>query len=303
LIELASGDYAATVTPVGGALVSLRHHDRDLVLNCPGEQSQPAYCGAVLAPWPNRIADGRYTYAGVEHQLTVNEVGRGCALHGLVHGSTWRVLDEDEDHVRLTETIRSQPGYPFTVAVQADYRLAAVSGLTVTVTARNAGAGAAPYGTAIHPYLVAGPGCVDDWALDLDAAEVLDVDYARLLPKATRPVDGTAFDFRGGRRIGAAEIDHALTAVHFGADGTAAAKLTAPDGRGVQMTWGGACRWVQVHTTDLPGRPAHRRGLAFEPMTCPPDAFNSGTDLIDLQPGEFHKAWWRIATVPSRPAG
>ena len=32
-------------------------------------------------------------------------------------------------------------------------------------------------------------------------------------------------------------------------------------------------------------------------MTCPPDAFNSGTDLIVLQPGDAHEAAWRIAAV------
>jgi aldose 1-epimerase len=32
-------------------------------------------------------------------------------------------------------------------------------------------------------------------------------------------------------------------------------------------------------------------------MTCPPDAFNSGTDLITLQPGESASAGWTIAAV------
>ncbi len=29
-------------------------------------------------------------------------------------------------------------------------------------------------------------------------------------------------------------------------------------------------------------------------MTCPPDAFNSGTDLIRLEPGTQHTASWSI---------
>jgi len=39
------------------------------------------------------------------------------------------------------------------------------------------------------------------------------------------------------------------------------------------------------------------RGLAVEPMTCPPDAFNSGTDVVVLQPGEKHEASWTIAPL------
>jgi aldose 1-epimerase len=32
-------------------------------------------------------------------------------------------------------------------------------------------------------------------------------------------------------------------------------------------------------------------------MTCPPDAFNSGVDLITLQPGEQHRLHLVIAPI------
>jgi len=35
-------------------------------------------------------------------------------------------------------------------------------------------------------------------------------------------------------------------------------------------------------------------------MTCPPDAFNSGTDLIHLEPGGSHSAAWTIRAVGRR---
>lgn len=49
--------------------------------------------------------------------------------------------------------------------------------------------------------------------------------------------------------------------------------------------------WVQVYS----GEKLQRQGLAVEPMSCPPDAFNSGTDLILLQPGK-HTACFLIFT-------
>ncbi|HWU31187.1 MAG TPA: galactose mutarotase, partial [Microbacterium sp.] len=61
--------------------------------------------------------------------------------------------------------------------------------------------------------------------------------------------------------------------------------------------WDAGCPWVQVHTADLPDPAASRRGLAVEPMTCPPDAFNSGTDLIVLEPGAAHTAGWSIRAL------
>jgi len=281
---LTAGDYTATVSAVGGALVSLRFGGRDLVLALDGEAYPlPKYRGAVLAPWPNRVGDGRYRFNGAEHQLPINEVERGCALHGLLAWTTWQVERADADRVVLTDTAWPRPGYPFTVEVRADYRLDD-AGLAIDLTATNTGSDAAPLGLSLHPYLVAPGDGVAGWTFELPADTVLDVDPDRLLPRNRKPVAGTSFDFRTGRRIGDTEIDHAYTDLAPGADGVAASLLDDA-GVGVRMSWDRRSPWVQVHTTDAPDSPVHRRCLAVEPMTCPPDAFASGTDVITLEPG------------------
>jgi aldose 1-epimerase len=48
--------------------------------------------------------------------------------------------------------------------------------------------------------------------------------------------------------------------------------------------------WVQVFTGDLPD--VRRRGLAIEPMTCPPNAFTTGEGLIRLDPGDVFEGSW-----------
>jgi aldose 1-epimerase len=63
------------------------------------------------------------------------------------------------------------------------------------------------------------------------------------------------------------------------------------------MVWGADCPWVQIHTADQPVPELNRLGLAVEPMTCPPDAYNSGTDLIVLEPGASASASWTIRAV------
>ena len=81
--------------------------------------------------------------------------------------------------------------------------------------------------------------------------------------------------------------------------------LTDAAGTGVEMVWDAACPWVQVHTADQPGgaaQPGHRAGLAVEPMTCAPDAFNAALNdfdagLIVLEPGATATASWRIAAL------
>jgi aldose 1-epimerase len=58
-----------------------------------------------------------------------------------------------------------------------------------------------------------------------------------------------------------------------------------------------AFRWVQVFTADALPEPRRRRGVAVEPMTCPPDAFNSGEDLLVLAPGETWRGSWGISPL------
>jgi len=138
---------------------------------------------------------------------------------------------------------------------------------------------------------------VDDWWLRLPAETVLEVDPVRLLPTGGRAVDGTTYDFRASRQVRGTELDHCCTDVAFDGDGRAAAELTAPDGTGTRMSWDSTCPYAQVHTADSATGPLFRTGLAFEPMTCAPDAFNSGDGLLTLAPDQRHTAGSTISAI------
>ncbi|WP_136053711.1 aldose 1-epimerase family protein [Microbacterium sp. K24] len=307
-LRLAAHGYEAVVASVGASLRVLTFEGRDLVVPFDADEVRPGYRGATLAPWPNRIVDGRYRFAGVEHQLPLTEPKRGQALHGLLAWAEFSDRLVLDDRVVLAAVIEPQTGYPFRVEVEVEYRLDA-DGLQQTVTAHNIGADAAPWGTGPHPYLVAESSPrslsersetkrVNDWTLLLPASEVLTVTPDRLSPVAVEPVaQHPEWDFREARRIDDVFIDHAFTGLAR-TGGVAEVRLTTEDGSGVAISFDERCPWVQVHTADNPGLDdIHRIGLAVEPMTCPPDAFNSGTDLVTLAPGGSHSASWRIRAV------
>jgi aldose 1-epimerase len=279
----------AEFTERAAALRSLRHRERDLVASWPADGPIPYYSGTLLAPWPNRVGGAGYTFGGESLRLPVNERDRGNALHGLVAEATWEAVEQSPASLRLAHTLAPSPGYPFTLALQVLCTLTA-DGLTTTLTARNTGERAAPYGCGPHPWLMAGDGPVTEWDLEVPASKVLLVDD-RLLPSTLRDVAGTPYDFRRSRPAGETAVDHAFTSIAAGDGGVARVRLSGPQG-GVEMSWDPVeLPWVQVCT----GTGLGHAGIAVEPMTCPPDAFNSGTDLVVLEPGARHEASWTVS--------
>jgi aldose 1-epimerase len=293
-IALASGEYSADVATVGATLRGLRHRGRPLTLTFEEDEVRPRYLGATLIPWPNRIVDGRYAFDGAERQLPLTEPERGHALHGLAVWLDFGIAEQSEDAVTLTTMVEAQEGYPHRIEVTVEYRLGA-DGLTCTTTGRNRGPSRAPFGTAPHPYLSAGPEQVDEWTLTLPASRLMETDE-RLSPLAVEEVD-PARDFRAGKRLGDLQLDTAFTGLERAADGIAEVRIESPSGTGVAVRFGTEYPWTQVFTSDLPEKRLHRRGVAVEPMTCPPDAFNSGADLLVLEPGEEFTGVWQIRAL------
>jgi aldose 1-epimerase len=307
--RLRGGAYEAVVTEVGGGLRLLRHGGAggagdtgagggaDLVRSYPADRVRPRFAGVLLAPWPNRVAGGAYDFDGETHQLPLTEPERSNALHGLVTWDRFELRERTESSVTLADRVVPRTGYPFEVIVEVTYELGD-DGLLTTVRAENTGDRPAPWGTAAHPYLRAGTRVVDECELTVPASEVLEVTPDRLLPVRVVAVDGTDLDFRTPRVIRDAFVDHAYTGLRADEDGLVRVRLRSSGGAGVECEWDPAVLpWVQVHTADTPEPENDRTGLAVEPMTCAPDAFNTGQDLVVLPPGGSHAAWWRLRAL------
>jgi aldose 1-epimerase len=292
---LRTADAEAVVVEVGGGLRSYRVDGRDVVDGYAETEIRAGCRGDVLAPWPNRLRDGRYTWDGVEQSLALSEPATSNAIHGLVQHVPWRVTERTSTTVRLDHLLHPQPGYPFALRLQVAYELSA-DGLQVTTTATNPGDVPLPYGEGHHPYLAAGAGLlVDDCTLVVPAATRLEADE-RQLPTGAVPVEGTPYDLRAGRVLGDLVIDHCFTDLARDDDGLARVRLTGPDGRGAELWLDGAYGHLQLFTGDvLPER--RRQGLAVEPMTCPPNAFATGESVIRLAPGESATGSWGITPL------
>ncbi|MEV6329195.1 gluconokinase, GntK/IdnK-type [Streptomyces sp. NPDC051909] len=292
--RLVRGDQSAVVVQLGGALREYAVSGRPLLDAFSAESAITGGRGQVLVPWPNRVGDGRYLFEGRSLQLPLTEVEKRNAIHGLLRWSLWQPLSRTDDSVLLGTRLCPQPGYPFLLDVRVEYRLDA-DGLRTAVRATNLGAEPAPYGVGQHPYLTVGTDFVDGAVLTVPARYRLLTDD-RGLPVGREDVDGTPYDFRVARPIGDLRLDTAFTGLDRHPDGRAVVRLAHPSGpHGVDLWLGEGTRYVQVYTGDTLTESRRRRGVAVEPMSCPPDAFRSGTDLTVLRPGATHVLRWGLS--------
>jgi aldose 1-epimerase len=290
---ISHGPARVEVAQVGAALRHYSVDGRDVVDGFGVDERAHDGRGQVLAPWPNRITDGRYRFGERECQAPLDEPARHDAIHGLVRWLDWTPVAHDDTSVSLSCTLRPRPGYEWLLALVVRYELAD-DGLTVNLSAVNLDAEPAPFGVGFHPYLTVGPGPVDDAELLVPAGCYLDGSSDRPVP-----VRDTSHDFTQRRRIAGDRLDTAYGELLRGDDGRARATLTGPDGRSVELWVDAEFRYLMVYTADDVGRPdRRRRAVAVEPMTCPPDAFRTGTDLVELAPGAGWSGTWGL-----RPRG
>jgi aldose 1-epimerase len=287
------GEQRATLVELGGGLLSYTVKGVPFVDPYPLDSPLKS-AGRVLAPWPNRLGNGQYTFGGVTQQAPINELPpRNNAIHGFVRWLPWHPVRQTRDSIALSTVLAPQQGYPFPLELTTRWSLTA-GGLRADHTVVNVGPVPAPFGLGAHPYLRIGDALVDTAVLSLRVTDRLTVDD-RLLPTGRVPVAGTPYDFSTPHALGSLALDTAFTGLARGADGLARTRLSTPDGAGFELWQDGAFGWVQLYTGLGPsGRP--RGTLAVEPMTCPPDAFRSGEDLITLAP---HACWtgsWGVAT-------
>ncbi len=262
----------------------------------------PMGCGIVLAPWPNRVRDGLWHLDGTPQQLDITEPPRWNAIHGLLRNTGYRLLAHDASSVTLGALIAPQHGWPLLLDTSVRYQVEP-DGLTVTHSAQNLSSRRAPWAVGAHPYFRVGDVPVDQLTVTLTAEVRIELDE-RSNPRAQHPVDapgaGGPGDLRTGRRLEGLTLDSPYGRLANRDARADVAWLTAPDGSTTTLWADPAFAWIQAYTPAEFPRPAGPGlAVALEPMTAPPDALNSGTGLIWLEPGESWSGSWGVRYAPA----
>jgi len=291
---LRHGQQRVVVTQVGATLREYTVAGRAVVDGFGLDERSSDGRGQVLAPWPNRLREGRYEFHGHRCQAALDEPARKNAIHGLVRWLAWSLVSQEPESVTLGCTLHPQPAYEWHVELVVTYTLDG-EGLTVRSRVVNQGQEPAPFGLGFHPYLTLGTPRVDDVVLSIPARTHLTGTDSSASAAAV-PVAGTRWDFSQPRLVGATRLDTAYGDLVLGTDGCAVARLeTAGGDRGLDLWVDEGYRYFMVYSADEVRSQERRRGaLAVEPMTCPPNALQTGDDVVVLTPREAWQASWGI---------
>jgi len=135
---------------------------------------------------------------------------------------------------------------------------------------------------------------VDDILLHVPAKTRIVAD-GRLLPIGAKSVAGTEYDFTEARKIGDLVLDTTFGDIEHDAAGITEVTIADPGSSAKVVVWADdKFKYWQIFSGDTLHGERFRRSVAIEPMTCPPDAFRTGRDLIVLAPGESWTTAWGI---------
>src|SRR5262245_19690325 len=121
--EIRHGPQRAVACEVGATLRSYAVGGDEVLDGFSVEELSTAGRGQVLAPWPNRLDGGAYTFEGRAGRAALDEPERGNAIHGLVRWLPWQVVGRTEASVELGCVLHPQPGYPWRIELSVAYRL------------------------------------------------------------------------------------------------------------------------------------------------------------------------------------
>ena len=215
LYTLHAGEITMQVTNYGARVAALWTPDRegryedivlgyesiDRYLDNPGER----FLGAVVGPYANRIAKGRFTLDGVEYTLPVNNNGQ--TLHGGLNGLdrvVWEMVSATENQLVLHYThADGEEGFPGNLQITMTYTLTPQNEFRIDYEAETDKP--TVVNISHHPFFNLkgeGNGTILDHVLKINASRTTPVDSVLIPTGEIADVTGTPFDFREPHAIG-----------------------------------------------------------------------------------------------------
>lgn len=241
----------AVISPIGAALTELSLGGVQLVSHKAAREPKSMFFGSVLAPWPNRLAGGSYSFGNqtLKHPLLDNQ---GNANHGLIFERSLQVVEQSDSSVSLSYRFGEDEVYPFEVELVVKYTISDDE-FRFDAIATNHGQ-KAPFGLGFHPYFLVG----EKFSLSSDFTTRIIVNE-KMIPVGEESLDGFSYS--------AGDLDDCFY-------GARTAKLETESYQ-LELSLQSGFDYFMLY------RPRSAVSmLAIEPMSCRTNAFN--THLSDV---------------------
>jgi len=229
-----------------------------------------------MAPWPNRVREGRFRYAGNTYELPLD--GRPHAMHGRVHFAEWEVVART---ARVVELIAAfDEAWPWPGRAWQRYELSDTT-LRMKQEVR-ADREAFPAGCGWHPWFRRALSDGGEARLQVPASRRYILDEGIPTGELVEPVG--EYDLRAATPLDGLHLDDCYTA------------LDGP----VRIDWG-QLRLTMTIDCPTPHVQVFTPDYAFcvEPQTCAPDAFNLAANG-SMSDGMAIAAPGRVVAIESR---
>lgn len=267
-LALRGGDWEARLRPeIGGALAALTFGGREVLRTMADSAHGPIEAACFpLAPYCNRIRQGRFAFAGREIALPANFPPERHSIHGLAWQRPWRVESEAANKCVLVDEYDGADPWPWAYRAEQRVRLGD-KGCTVTLVLTNRGDTPMPAGIGLHPSFRRREGVRLRFAAD----HVLLSDPECLPTGVSAPAEHFG-DFRNGAALPGETVDHCYAGW--------AGEATIEDDLGTIAIAASGAPNLHLYA------PADGSALCLEPVSHTPDALNRGlAEMIILPPG------------------
>ena len=279
----ASGNHLSIVPGFGANITRLSLSGKDIMERHQSYREMEInnwYKNLPLFPFPNRLDHGRYTWDGIDYQFKINDTITECALHGFAEYAPMQltrthVLPSSAHIDCRYDYTGGHEAYPFPFSLLLMFELSDEEGFNIWFTVENTGDKAMPFGMGWHPYFQLNDN-IDQLTLQLPALELIGLDN-RMMPTGKHydySEDGTSF------QIGSKVLDNCFFVKQKGDRATVKLYDDSHELEYWQECGPEQLNYIQLFT------PPHRKSIAIEPMSCNINAFNSGSGLWRMEPGE-----------------
>lgn len=184
---------SANITTRGASLLELVLNGVQVVAQTRFSNPADVVYGTILAPWPNRLADGKFSFDGKGFSFPMDQDGN--ANHGLVMERRFEVRSHHDHEITVGYRFGEDPNYPFEVDLEICYRLE-VDRLVVKAVSTNHSNGAAPFAIGFHPYFVT----LEPARLHVDVTKAYETNQ-RMIPVAEHQIDSLDLTLEPGIKL------------------------------------------------------------------------------------------------------